>query len=329
MAWAVRIHEHGGADVLRLEEVDDTPPGTGEVSISVRAIGLNRSEVMFRNGRHVESAIFPARLGYEAAGVVTAVGEGVMGFSDGDRVCLVPPPSVTRWGTSADTVTVPAEYVVPVGPSMGMVDAAATWMAAITAYGMMLDVGGLTADDTLLVLAAASSVGLAAMQLARFIGAQVIATTRSEEKAQDLRLAGADEVIVTNAGDLAEQVLRHTGGAGVRLALDPIAGPGLADVIASCAMGGSIVLYGELDLRPAPLPVLDMIGKGLALRGFTFKEVVRSAERRSRAVGFIQHAISTGALHPRIDRVFSLHDIAEAHDYLEHSSRPGKVVVVL
>ena len=327
MARVIRIHEHGGADVLRLEDVDSPAPGPGEVSLFVRAIGLNRSEVMFRNGRHVETATFPARLGYEAAGVVAAVGDGVAGFAVGDRVCLVPPPSITRWGTYADMVTVPAEYVLPVPPSVELVDAAATWMAAITAYGLLVDVGGVAAGETVLILAAASSVGLACIQLARHAAARTIATTRSHEKVDELRRAGADAVIVAGLDDLARQVQRCTEGRGVRLALDPIAGPGLREVVALCSKGAKIVLYGELDLRPAPLPVLDLIGKGLSLRGFTFKEVVLDPHRRARAVAFIQGAISSGMFHPKIDRVFPFAEIADAQRYLESSSRLGKVVV--
>ena len=191
----------------------------------------------------------------------------------------------------------------------------------------MIDVGRVAADDTVLILAAASSVGLACIQLARHVGASTVVTTRSHDKADELRRAGADEVIVTGSDDLAEQLLRCTGGAGVRLALDPIAGPGLREVVKSCAMDATIVLYGELDLRPAPLPVLDLIGKGLTLRGFTFKEVVLDADRRDRAVSFIQNAISSGVLYPKIDRVFPLDEIADAQRYLETSSKLGKVVV--
>lgn len=327
MARVVRIHEHGGAEVLRFERVNQGPPKRGEVTLAVEAIGLNRSEVMFRNGRHVETATFPARLGYEAAGVVKEVGEGVSRFTIGDRVCLIPPPSVTRWGTYADEVNVPADYVVPIVAQMGMIEAAATWMAAITAYGIMVDVGGLRAGDSVLVLAASSSIGLACIQMARLIGARSIATTRIRAKAADLLKAGADDVIVTGEEDLVDRVSSLTGGSGVRLALDPVAGPGFERMVSACSGGGTIVLYGELDSQPAPLPVLDLIGKGLTVRGFTFKEVVLDAGRRERAVGFIQSAIATGTLRPTIDRNFRFEQIADAQRYLEGNAQFGKIVV--
>jgi len=113
----VRIHENGGPEVLRYEDLEVPPPSPGEVEIQVKALGLNRSEVMFRNGRHIETPRFPARLGYEAAGIVRAVGGEVAELAVGDAVSIVPPPSVTQWGTYGEVATVPAALVANSAPA--------------------------------------------------------------------------------------------------------------------------------------------------------------------------------------------------------------------
>ena len=329
MARVIRIHEHGNADVLRFEELSLPPPRHGEITLHVDAIGLNRSEVMFRNGLHVENARFPARLGYEAAGVVAGFGEGVEGFSVGDAVCLVPPPSVTRWGTYADTVTVPAEFVVKRPASLSATEAAATWMAAITAYGALVDLGELAAGEVVLVLAASSSVGLACLQIARIIGAIVIATTRTRDKAETLFGLGFDHVIVTAEEDLQARVMEITSGLGVRLALDPIGGPTLADVVGAMASQGTVISYGAVDERPSEVPVLALIGKRLTLRGYTFKEIVSDPRRRLRAITFVQDGIDSGAIRPVIARTFPFEQMGDAQRYLESNAQIGKVVVTV
>ncbi|MFW6168657.1 MAG: alcohol dehydrogenase catalytic domain-containing protein, partial [Ralstonia sp.] len=132
MARVVRIHQNGGPEVLRFDEIEVAPPGPGEITLRVKALGLNRAESMFRSGLYVEATPFPARLGYEAAGVVSAIGEGVTGFAIGDAVSVVPPLSITRWGMYGEVATVPAEVVVKHPASLGWTEAAALWMQYVT-----------------------------------------------------------------------------------------------------------------------------------------------------------------------------------------------------
>src|SRR5499427_6106956 len=182
MARVVRFHELGGPGVLRVEEVEVRPPGKSEVQISVKALGLNRAESMFRRGQYLEEPRLPARLGYEAAGTVAAVGSGVEGFKVGDAVSTIPSFSLNEYGLYGDLANAPAHAVTHHPPSLSWAEAAAVWMQYLTAYGALVDIGKLTRGDTILIPAASSSVGLAAIQIANKVRATPIAMTRGSSK---------------------------------------------------------------------------------------------------------------------------------------------------
>ncbi|WP_201038979.1 zinc-dependent alcohol dehydrogenase family protein [Sphingobium yanoikuyae] len=211
MTRVVRFHEYGPADV--------PAPAADEVQIAVRAIGLNRAEVMFRNGAYLQEANFPSQLGYEAAGTVATVGDDVTGFAEGDAVSVIPTLDMSRWPTYGEVINIPARYVVKHPASLSFEKAAAAWMKYVTAWGALIDQAKLTADDFVIVSAASSSVGIAAFQIARSVGATVIATTRTSAKSKALLEAGAHHVIATGEEDLAARVNEITGGKGARVDL--------------------------------------------------------------------------------------------------------------
>src|SRR5436305_2204389 len=198
MARVVRFHETGGPEVLRVEQVEIPPPGKGEVQIRIHALGLNRAEVMFRAGQYVSQPRFPARPGYEAAGTVAAIGEGVKGFKIGDAVSVIPGFDLNDYGLYGDLANAPAGLVAHHPPALSWVEAAAVWMQYLTAYGALIDIAGLKAGDTVVIPAASSSVGLAAIQIANKVGATPIALTRGRSKRQTLLDAGAAHVVVTD-----------------------------------------------------------------------------------------------------------------------------------
>lgn len=329
MTRIVRMHETGGPEVLKFEEVELAAPGAREVTIDVKAIGLNRSESMFRSGRHIEPVVLPARLGYEASGVISAIGAEVDAVKIGDAVSVIPPPSVTRWGAYGERVTFPAEYVVKHPSNLSWVEAAAVWMQYVTAYGGLIDLGGLKKGEAVVVVAASSSVGLAAIQVARAIGAIPIATTRTSEKKAALMDFGAQEVIVTGEEDLNERVNQITCGQGARVIFDPVAGPAIESLARALGMHGMLISYGMLSHDPTPYPLFTSVAKGLTLRGFTFKEIVLDPVRREKAKRFILDGLASGALEPKIDKVFSFDQIVEAHRYLESNQQFGKIVVTV
>jgi NADPH:quinone reductase-like Zn-dependent oxidoreductase len=329
MARVVRFHQTGGPEVLRIEQVDVPPPGPGEVRIAVKALGLNRAEAMFRSGFYLDQPKFPSRLGYEAAGTVAELGEGVQGLKIGDAVSTIPGFSQNRYGVYGDTATVPAFAVVKHPASLSWAEAAAVWMQYVTAYGALIDIAALQGGDTLLIPAASSSVGIAAIQVARMVGATPVALTRGSGKRKALLTAGAEHVIVTGEQDLVAEAIKLTGGKGARVVFDPVGGPTVAKLTAAMAERGILFLYGVLSTDPTPLPLLDVLSKSLTVRGYLLFEITGDPQRLERATKFIVDGLSTGKLKPVIAKTFPLDQIVEAHRYMESNQQVGKIVVMV
>ncbi|MGC5700750.1 zinc-dependent alcohol dehydrogenase family protein [Pseudomonas sp. NFXW11] len=327
MPRIVRIHEYGDASVLKLEQLEVPAPAPDEVQIAVKAFGLNRAEVMFRNHAYLQEAEFPSRLGYEAAGVVQAVGSSVRGVQPGDAVSLIPPLDIARWGTYGELANVPGHLLVKHPAGLSFEQAAASWMQYVTAWGALIDQARLKPGDFVLVTAASSSVGLAALQVARKVGATAIAVTRTRSKQQALLDAGAAQVIVSDEEDLVERVMALTAGQGARVVFDPVGGPAFDALTRSMARGGILLEYGALSPEPTPFPLFTVLGKSLTLKGYLYAEIVADSEALERAKAFILDGLESGALRPIIAKTFPLEQIQEAHRYLEANQQVGKVVV--
>ena len=325
----VRFHDTGDASVLQIDEVLEREPQTGEVRIRVEAIGLNRAEVMFRQGQYLEAPTFPSRLGYEAAGTIEAIGKGVSGLEIGDRVSTVPSFSMGEYGVYGETAVVPAYAVAKYPDNLTPVQAAAIWMQYITAYGALIYYGKLQADKTVLITAASSSVGLAAIQISKAEGARVIAVTRKNNKRPFLLDAGADYVIVTNDQDLEESVMAITSDNGVDLIIDPIAGPMLESLAAVAAYGATIIEYGALSNSSATYPLFTALAKGLVIRGYTLFEIVREPTVLAAAKQYVFDGLEAGKFLPFVDRTFTLDQIVAAHEYMESNRQIGKIVVTV
>jgi NADPH:quinone reductase len=328
MPKIVRFHEVGDASVLKLEELPKPQPGEGEVLLKVEAIGLNRAEVMFRSGQYIDTPHFPSLIGYEASGVIESVGPGVTNFKPGDRVSTVPAFSMTKYGTYGEYVVLPAYAMAAYPQHLSPAEAASIWMQYITAYGV-IEFGGLKKGQHLLVTAAASSVGLAAIQIAKLVGAASIATTRNKAKASALADAGADFVVNTETEDLVERIQEITDGKGFALAFDPIAGPGLETLAQAAGQEATIIEYGALDPRPTPYPLFAAIRKGVVIRAYTLFQINTDPERSARARQFVTDGLTKGVLKPIIAKTFKLDQIVEAHRYMESNEQIGKIVVTL
>jgi len=197
MSKAVRFQELGGPDVLRIEEVTIRQPNKGEVAIDVAAIGLNRAESMFFRGQYIEHPKLPCGLCYEAIGSITAVGDEVDTSLIGKRVGTIPGFSMNDYPVLADKAIVPAHVLTEVAVALSDVEGAAIWMQYATAYGALVELGDIGPGDFIIITAASSSVGLAAIQIAKAQDAISIAATRTSAKRQRFLDAGADHVIVT------------------------------------------------------------------------------------------------------------------------------------
>src|SRR4051812_20143884 len=329
MARVVRFHKTGGPEVLRIEELQVPPPGKGEVQIQVKALGLNRAEAMFRRGQYLEDPRLPARLGYEAAGTVAAVGPGVQGFQVGDAVSTIPSFSLNDYGMYGELANAPVHAVTHHPASLSWEEAAAVWMQYLTAYGALIDIGKLARGDTVLIPAASSSVGLAAIQIANKVGAVPVALTRGQSKRQALLNAGAAHVIASDEQDLVKEVLRITDGKGARMVFDPVGGPTLNKLVQATARLGIVFLYGALSTEPTPLPLFDVLGKWVTIRGYVMIEITSDPERLARAKTFINEGLTDGSLKPIIARTLPLEQIVEAHRYLESNQQIGKVIVTV
>jgi NADPH:quinone reductase len=329
MARVVRFHRTGGPEVLKIDQVDMPSPRPDEVRIAVKALGLNRAESMFRSGTYLEQPKFPARLGYEAAGTVEAIGKGVQGLKVGDAVSTIPAFSQNQYGVYGDTAIVPAFAVAKHPASLSWTEAAAIWMQYTTAYGALIDIAGMKAGDTLLIPAASSSVGIAAIQIARMVGATPVALTRRSTKRKPLLDAGAAQVIATEEQDVVAEVKRLTGGKGAEIVFDPVGGPAITKLTAAMAERGILFIYGALSTEPTPLPLMNVLGKSLTIRGYVLFEITWDALRLERAKKFIVGGLATGKLKPVIAKTFPLEQIVEAHRYLESNQQIGKIVVTV
>jgi NADPH:quinone reductase-like Zn-dependent oxidoreductase len=331
MVRIVRFHETGGPEVLRLEQVAERDPGPSEVRIRVEAIGLNRAEVMLREGVYHERPVLPSRIGYEAAGVVDALGKGVTSVKQGERVATVPSfaLSQTQQGVYGESAVVPAEVAVPYPASLSPIQGAAIWMQYLTAYGALVHYGGLGPDDVALITAASSSVGIAAIQIAKQRGATVIATTRHSAKRAALLDIGADHVVATEEEGLAARVMEITDGGGARIVLDPIAGPMLTVLCGAAAPHGTIFEYGALHPGETAYPLMPMLAKSLTITGYQMLDFVLDPARFGAAREYIFAGLNSGALTPVIDRTFALEQIVDAHRHMESNTQCGKIVVTV
>jgi NADPH:quinone reductase-like Zn-dependent oxidoreductase len=328
MARVIRFHKLGGPEVLQMDELPAQQPGEGELRIAVRALGLNRAEASFRAGRYLSAPTLPSRIGYEAAGLVDAVGPGVEGFEVGDAVSTIPAFAMDRYGVYGDQVVVPAAAVAKHPANLSFEQAAAIWMQYLTAWGALVEIGGLSAGEAVLITAASSSVGIAAIQIANALGAIPIASTRTSAKRAELQRLGAEHVIASEEQDLPAEVRRITGGRGARLVFDPVAGPGVVTLSQAMAPGGVLFVYGGLSGEPTPFPRETMRG-GLSMRGYTLFEITNDPARLARGKQFVTEGLAQGKLTPIIARVFDFADIVESHRYLESNQQIGKIIVKL
>lgn len=328
-ARAIRFHRIGGPEVLGIEPVEIRQPGPDEVSIRVKALGLNRAEVLLRTDRYIESPQFPSGLGLEATGVVEAVGSQVRGFAVGDAVSVLPPTSMKQEPTHAEYLVVAQSRLVKNPPGQAWTDAAATWMQYLTAYGALVQAAGLREGDFVVITAASSSVGLAAIQIARRMGAVPIAVTRTSAKREALLQAGAAEVIASEEENLRSRLFEITGKAGARVVFDPVGGPIFEPLTAAMAQGGILIEYGGLSPEPTPFPLFEVLSRSLVLRGYRVYEVLQDPARLREAADFIYTGLADGSLRPVIARTFAFDEIVEAYRYLESNQQFGKVVVTL
>jgi NADPH:quinone reductase-like Zn-dependent oxidoreductase len=338
---AVVLHEYGGFDRLRWEDVPLPRAGFGEIVIRNHAAGLNHCDTDLRRGLFGVAPPLPHVMGVDCAGTVAEVGAGVSEFQVGDRVmphfvlacgtcrnCLRGQENIclkadilgiTAWGGYAQFTRVRVNNVVRVPDGLAFEDAVAGTIPFATAWEALIEVGRLRAGETVLVNAAGSGVGSAGIQIAKLAGARVIATTGAAAKFAAARALGADDVLNYAADNVPEAVHRLTDGLGVDLAFDMVGGERLRDAIAAAALGGRIVSVGAHGGEKVEIDMIELFRKHVSLHG---------CGRSTRAIyGEVMALMAAGRLKPVIHARFPLAVAAEAHRLMESRAFFGRMVM--
>jgi zinc-binding alcohol dehydrogenase/oxidoreductase len=323
---AVRIHEDGGPEVLRYEDVPDPSPGPGEVLVELRAASLNHLDLWVRKG--LPSVPKPRILGADGAGVVAGLGDGVAGPALGERVVLNPGiehgDRITvvgehMDGTHAELIAVPAAQVYPIPESLSFEDAAAFPLVFETAYRMLATRARLAEGEWVLVWGIGGGVATAALAIAKALGARVLATSSSDAKLERARELGADAVVNHATGDVRAAVKEATGGSGVDVVVEHVGEATWATSLAAVRPGGRVVVCGATTGPNPPAQLhrvwwkqLDVLGSTMGTRG-DFEAVFE--------------LVLSGRARPVVDAVFPLADARSAHERLEAGEQLGKIVL--
>ncbi|MFO7167583.1 MAG: quinone oxidoreductase [Chloroflexota bacterium] len=319
---AIRIHEFGGVDVLRYEELPEPEPGPGEARVRLEAAGVNFIDIYHRTGQY--KGALPLTLGQEGAGVVEAVGPGVTGVRPGDRVAFA-----SVQGAYAEQALVPADRLVPVPDDVDTRDACAVMLQGLTAHYLAYSSYALRPGDTALVHAAAGGLGLLLVQIARRRGARVIGTVSTEEKARLAREAGADEVIRYTEEDFVEATRRIVGRRGVDVVYGSVGKTTFDGSLACLRPRGVLVLCGQSSGAVPPLdPQRLNAGGSLFLTRPTLAHHIATRDELLMRAGDLFRWMRRGELRVRIDRTFPLEQAGAAHQALESRATQGKLLLI-
>lgn len=335
MAKIIRFHEFGGPQVLKVDDIDVPEPGVDEVRISIEAIGLNRADVLLRQNQYMETPELPSKLGYDCAATVEAIGEGVTNVAVGDRVLTIPTFSQSQHGVYGEAALVPANSLWPWSEDLAAEHAACVGVQYLTVYFAMREIGKINQGDTVLITAATGGVGFAAIEVAKQMGARIIATTRKQDKATALIEAGADHVVVTSEEDLTSRVDEVTDHKGVNMVFDPIAGKAIPNLLDCLTPGGRLVIYGILDQTEPTIPIMPLLVKGASLHGFSVFSftgypsigIPQQTEAVVKARDFLLPRLADGRLKPMVSETYALEDVIAAHEALESNKQTGKIVL--
>jgi NADPH2:quinone reductase len=317
---AIRIDEYGGPEVLRLREVELPEPGPGEVRIRLRAAGLNFVDIYQRRGQY--PAHLPFTPGHEGAGIIDAVGEGVTEFKPGDRVAYT-----GHLGAYAEASIVPASLLIPLPDDLSFEQGAAFPLQGLTAHYLIHEYRLPKPGNTVLIHAAAGGMGLLLVQWAKHLGAQVIGTVSTEEKAKVARAAGADQVILYTEQDFVAETKRLTDGRGADLIIDGVGQTTFAGSLEAAAVRGHVVIYGWASGLPEPIQPTSLMPRSISVSGGMLTNFMRTREELLRRAGDVLRGIREGWLRPRIDQVFPLAEAAEAQRRLESRASIGKIIL--
>ncbi|HEV2271099.1 MAG TPA: quinone oxidoreductase [Steroidobacteraceae bacterium] len=323
MALAIRFHEHGGPEVLRVEDVDPGRPEAGEVQVRHTAIGLNYIDVYDRTGLYAGE--LPSGLGREAAGVIVALGRKARGFKVGDRVAYVH----SRPGAYSEVRNIPADRLVKVPRGISDEEAAALMLKGLTAHYLLRRTYRVARGEAILVHAAAGGVGLFLCQWAKALGAKVIGVVGSDAKAELARRNGCKHVLILGRDALATEVKKLTKGEGVAVVYDSVGKDTFMDSLDCLRPLGMMVAYGNASGPPPAVSPLELSKRGsLFLTRPTLFNYIATRQSLDAAARELFAAVKSRAVRVRIGQRYALADAAEAHRDLEGRRTTGATVLV-
>lgn len=326
---AVYVKEFGGGENLEWRDVADLPnPSGAQVFVNVKASALNRADILQRKGFYPAPAGFPERiLGLEFAGVVAEIGENVKDFKTGDRVF-----GITAGGANAESLLSDASLLVKIPENLSFIEAAAIPEAFLTAHDALFTQASLKENETLLIHAVASGVGLAALQLAKARNIKVFGTSRTNDKLDRCKQFGLDEpILAAGEADFDETIREKTDGKGVDVILDLVGAKYFAANLKSLALEGRLMLVGTPGGARGELDFGLLMSKRAQITGTLLRSrpTEEKAEATRRFAAEVAPLIEKGLIKPNIDRVFNIEDIKAAHEYLESNESFGKVVLLV
>ena len=317
---AIRITAFGGADVLKFQDLPTPAPGPGQALVRLAMAGINYRDVYERTGRYGGTP--PMTAGAEGAGTVEAIGEGVTGIAPGARVAFT-----SLLGAYAEYIVAPADRLIPLPDDISFEIGAAFPLQAMTAHYLTHDYYHVTPGTTVLVHAAAGGVGLILVQMLKTMQARVIGTTSTEEKAKEVRAAGADEVVLYTKTNFVDAVKSLTNGNGVDLVLDGVGKTTFPGSLESVRTRGTVVLYGSASGPADPFPPNSLQARSLTVAGGTLVNFIATHEELMRRANDVLGLIRSGKLKLKIDRVLPLEQAAEAHRLIESRGTSGKLLL--
>lgn len=337
---ALIFKQPGPIETVELGQLPLPTPGKGQVRIKLTSAGLNRADTLFPEERYFYKPEFSSylssepgsashycRLGFEGAGIIDEVGPEV-DYNVGDRVAIIPLAlDVCRQGCFAEYGIYDASSLIHTPQSLSDEKAGAVWMQYLTAWaGLAID-GNLKRGQSVVITAASSSVGIAAIQVANMLGAITIATTTSNDKVERLKQFGAQHVINMKSEDYVQKIASITSGKGTDLVFDAVAGPDTRYLVQGSAKGGKIIIQGMLDKRPMDIHAGVLMKRLLTVKGFTLDIVLDNPTLLKCAIDQITKGINDQQLEPVVAQTFALPDFKDAFSLLKSNKHTGKIII--
>lgn len=317
---AIRISQYGGPNVLKIQDVQLGKPGRGQALLSLKASGINFVDIYQRRGFIPVS--LPYIPGLEGAGIVEAVGEGVKNVKPGDRVAYV-----HELGSYAEQTLINSELLIPIPAELSFEQGAAFPLQGMTAHYLIHEFRTIKPNDIILIHAAAGGMGLLLVQWAKHLGARVLGTTSTAEKAEIAKKAGADEVILYTKKNFAAEVMRLTNSHGADLIIDGVGKSTFKDNLEAATLRGNIVVFGAASGPADPISPNVLMNRSLTVSGGSLANFILTSQELMKRAKAVIAGIQEGWLKLRIDSVFPLEKAAEAQQKLEERKTTGKVIL--